>query len=272
MKAVCKDTIYISTVSGGKDSTVMTDMLLRNKMPIDMIVFNDTLAEHDEMYEYIDRLDKYWTERYGIGITRMKPNKKPEDLIFRKVKRKSSDWFGWVKGVPSPVMGFCEWRTESKIAPLERYLKKEGIDEYKLYIGYTIDETGRANREDSSKIYPLIDNFKMSELACAEYLQEREMQNPLYRHFTRTGCAWCPAKSETDKFTLWKHYPHIWDYMKKIEHRLKELESQGEKVIYNNWHLGESIEELEEKFKIADMQKSLFDLSDEPLKDCFCKI
>lgn len=36
---------YIATLSGGKDSTAMVDMLLRNQKPLDYIVFKDTLHE-----------------------------------------------------------------------------------------------------------------------------------------------------------------------------------------------------------------------------------
>lgn len=265
-------TTYIATCSGGKDSTTMVDLLLRNKYPVDLIVFNDTLAEHTEMYDYIKKINDYWEQRYGIGITTLAPNKTPEDLFFKKVKLETSEYIGQVKGIVSPIMGFCEWRSEAKIRPLERYIKRHSIKNYKIYIGFTTDEASRANREDDNKLYPLIDNFRMSEQQCSEYLRDREMQNPLYRHFTRTGCAWCPAKSEQDKYMLWKHYPKVWEYMRDTEHKLKELEKQGEKVIYNNWHNGVSIEELEERFAWADKQKTLFALDDEPLKDCFCKI
>ncbi len=117
---------YIATLSGGKDSTVMCDLLLKNNYPVDYLIFNDTLIEHKEMYQYINKLEKY--------------------------------------------------------------------------------------------------------------------------------------------------YPEVWSEMKQIENKLKKLQASGEKVIYDNWHLGESIEDLEKKFVKADKQGSLFDFSNEPLADCFCKI
>jgi len=263
---------YIATISGGKDSVTMCDLLLKNGYPVDYIIFNDTLLEHEEMYDYIDKIEEYINARYKKSIIRLKPIKKPNDVIFRKVKRKSSDWYGQIKGIFSPVMGFCEWRTESKIAPLDRFLKKEGISNYKIYIGFTTDEKHRINRNDETKLYPLVDNFKMSETNCKEYLINQEMENPLYRHFNRTGCKYCPAQSKKDKFTIWKHYPKVWEEMRLIENMLRDLEKSGEKVIYNNWHLGETIEEMQEEFKKIDKQGSLFDFSDEPLKDCFCHI
>ena len=51
---------YIATISGGKDSTVMCDLLLKNGYQVDYIVFNNTLIEHKEMYQYINKLEKYF--------------------------------------------------------------------------------------------------------------------------------------------------------------------------------------------------------------------
>ena len=54
---------YIATLSGGKDSTAMVDMLLRHGWPLDFIVFKDTLHEFDFVEDYyasIDSLLWYW--------------------------------------------------------------------------------------------------------------------------------------------------------------------------------------------------------------------
>jgi len=266
-------TKYIATISGGKDSVTMCDLLLKNDYPVDYIVFNNTLLEFDEMYEYLEKVKVYFRERYKKEITILKPNKTPEQVIFRKVQKKDSEYYGQIKGVFAPVMGFCEWRTESKIRPLERFLKEKGIKEVKLYIGYTLDEQGRVNRADTEKIFPLADEFKMSERNCQEYLINQEMENPLYKFFSRTGCATCPAKSEKDWFTTWKYFPQTWNYIKNIEAQLQRLEDIGETVIYKtHFPSGKTALEMEAKFTKADKQGNLFDFSDEPIKDCFCKI
>lgn len=262
---------YIATISGGKDSTTMCDLLLKNGYPVDLIVFNDTLIEHDEMYEYINKLEDYFKLRYKKSITRLKPNKKPNDIIFRKVKKEDSKYYGMIKGIFAPTTGFCEWRTEAKIRPLERYLREKGIKNYKIYFGYTTNEKQRINRDDDTKLFPLVDDFKMSERNCKEYLISQGMENPLYRHFNRTGCRYCPAQSKKDKFTIWKYFPEVWQEMKDIETELRMLENNGEKVIYNNWHLGETIAQMEQEFEKENKQGT-FNFPDEPLKDCFCKI
>ena len=51
-----QDLIYIAKLSGGKDSTAMCDLLLKNNYPLDFILFCDTLAEFDEMYVYLNKV------------------------------------------------------------------------------------------------------------------------------------------------------------------------------------------------------------------------
>jgi 3'-phosphoadenosine 5'-phosphosulfate sulfotransferase (PAPS reductase)/FAD synthetase len=55
-------------LSGGQDSAAMMLRLLELGEPVDYIVFSDTTLEHDEMYEYIDKLDAFFQRKYGIAI------------------------------------------------------------------------------------------------------------------------------------------------------------------------------------------------------------
>ena len=50
--------IYIAKWSGGSNSTVRIFELLRRKMPLDYILFNDTGYEFNFMYEYINSIRK----------------------------------------------------------------------------------------------------------------------------------------------------------------------------------------------------------------------
>ena len=255
--------IHIATISGGKDSVTMCDLLLKNGYQVDYIVFNDTLDEFKEMYEYIEKVEDYFKQRYGKLITRLNPKKSYDEYIFHK--KTSGENIGLISGVPSPTAGYCEWRRDSKLVPFERWAKKFG--EYKIYMGITRDEPNRIKR-GSNFLYPLYDDFKMTENDCKEYLINQDMENPLYRHFNRTGCKKCQYQSEKDWYMVWKNYQYVWEELKDYEERVAKLEA-----VNKNWFIGnKNSKDMERIFKSYEKQNSLFDLSEEPIKDCFCKI
>ena len=260
------DTTYIATISGGKDSVTMCDLLLKNNYPVDYIVFNDTLDEFKEMYEYLNKVEEYFLRRYSKKIIRTKPLKTYDEYIFRTLSKGKR--VGKVAGLPNLTHTFCEWRRDSKIRPFDKWIKENITDKYKTYIGITLDETHRVDREKNF-LYPLIDNFKMTSEHCIAYLKNQEMENPLYKHFTRTGCRKCQYQSDRDFFNIWKHYPHVWQEFIDYEARVKKIDN----VVNKEWFdKNRTCVDMEKKFKQADRQGGLFDFSDEPVKDCFCKI
>ncbi|MDA3061640.1 MULTISPECIES: phosphoadenosine phosphosulfate reductase domain-containing protein [unclassified Campylobacter] len=64
---------YFACLSGGKDSSAMVDLLLKNGYPIDYIIFNDTLAEFSAMYEYLAKFNAHLKANYGREITISRP-------------------------------------------------------------------------------------------------------------------------------------------------------------------------------------------------------
>ena len=54
-----KELEHIISFSGGKDSTAMLLMMLERKMPIDEIIFCDTGKEFPQMYDHIEKVQKY---------------------------------------------------------------------------------------------------------------------------------------------------------------------------------------------------------------------
>ncbi len=115
---------------------------------------------------------------------------------------------------------------------------------------------------------PLYD-WKLKEIDVQRYLEENEMENPLYKHFNRTGCACCPKQGLEDKYMLYKHYPKVWKYMKDTERKLNE--DSNKTGTYPRWHDIHFIDDLEKRFKKRDSQAT-FDFGDDPVRDCFCKI
>lgn len=262
---------YIATLSGGKDSVTMCDLLLKNGYPVDYIVFYDTLQEFPLMYEYIEKLKVYFKDRYNKEIIIAKPKSTFEDWCYGKINKKNALYDGYIRGIPMVWSEPCYWRRESKVKPFDDLINQLNIKEHKTYIGFTIDEKNRIMKDDKF-IYPLIDHFNMSENDCKKYLVDQEMENPLYRFFNRTGCGICPAQSKKAWFEVWKNFKDTWNYMKQIEDELFRLERIGHKIKNKYWFPNFKIISDYEKEFIKIDQGSLFDFSDEPLKDCFCKI
>lgn len=264
---------YISTLSYGKDSTVMNDLLLKHNYPVDYILFHDTFAEFQMMYDYKTKVELYFKERYGKEVITTQPKTTFEEWCFGVIRDSNAVLNGWIRGIPMVWSQPCYWRRESKMKPCEDFIKKEiGEEPHKIYVGFTLDETHRMSK-DENILYPLIHDFKMSERNCQEYLINQEMENPLYRYFTRTGCGICPAQSDKAWYEVWKNFKDMWAYMQWIEERLCWYEARGMKVQNKYWFSNfRSCAQMEEKFKAMEKQGSLFDLSDEPQKDCFCKI
>ncbi|WP_104748597.1 phosphoadenosine phosphosulfate reductase family protein [Helicobacter cetorum] len=253
----------IALWSGGKDSTAMIDLLLRDKAKLDYIVFNDTLNEFKAMYDYIDKVSQYWKERYNANIVITKPH---GDFISNQILKETSKgiFLGRTKGVLSSGHVFCRWRRESKVYPLERFVKTLKANRVVYLVGITTDEAHRAKFMNKEFEYPLLNKYKMSELDCKKYLQDREMENPLYKHFERTGCFFCPYQSLRDFYRIWKYYPKEWAKMKEYESLCKD------NAINKSWFLkNRSMEYMENKFK---KEQELEFVDDEPLKDCFCKV
>jgi len=266
---------YIATVSGGKDSTVQADLLLKNGYQVDYLVFYDTLLELPMMYEYLEKLKKYFIDRYDKEIIVTKPETTFEEWCFGVIRDKNAKLYGHIRGIPMVWSEPCYWRREAKMKPSDKFVRELiGDEEVTFYIGFTLDEKSRKMSEESGNfLYPLIDEFNMTERNCQEYLINQEMENPIYKLMSRTGCGMCPAQSDRVWFKVWKNIPEQWEYMVWIEKRLEQYEKMGMKVKNKHWFNNHrTCADMEKQFIKSEQQGSLFDFSDEPLKDCFCKI
>lgn len=260
--------IHVSMLSGGRDSTAMTLMLLEKGEPLDYILFCDTGLEHDVMYEYIDKLDAFFRRKYKMKITRLKPKHTFDEYIMGLRARGEHE--GKTRGTPA-VLDMCFWRRESKQNPYEKWVKevlKEKVCNVVQYNGFVYGESGRVENMPTYVRAPLYE-WKMTEIDVQRYLENNEMENPLYKDFSRTGCAICPRQNIKDKFTLFDKYPKVWEYMKKTELELNN--DKNRTGVYPRWHISLFIEDMEKQFKKKQKQGT-FEFESEEIRDCFCKI
>lgn len=260
--------IVIGLLSGGQDSTAMILKWLEMGERIDHIIFNDTTLEHSYMYEYIDKLDAFFQRKYNMKITRLYPKHDFEKWVFGKTVKGEN--VGMIRGTPRVSLP-CFWRREAKEYPLTRWLKENNITDYVKLVGYTTTERNRAqSMEEFNYRAPLIE-WNWSELDVKKYLKEMHMENKLYEHFSRTGCAICPKQRLYDKYMIYKHYPEQWAYMVDLEKRLHKAKEKNGETPSPAWHDLLTINQMEAQFKKRDKQ-STFEFDFEEPRDCFCVI
>lgn len=221
--------------SGGKDSTAMLIRMIEEGERIDKIVFADTRLEFPEIYQYIRDIEKYIKRE----ITIVRGDVTFDDWFYGKWTRGKSE--GITRGFPK-VLGLGCWaKRELKIKPL-RKVEGKGNE---IFIGIAADERERAYREEyqHNNIYrlPLVD-WGMTEQDCIEFLEERNLSNPLYDIFKRLGCWLCPKQALGSLKSLYRHYPELWEKLKRYEKdsptgfrintTLRELEMRFEKEIW----------------------------------------
>lgn len=225
---------HIVSLSGGKDSVTMTDMMIEKGMRIDLIQYADVgeMAEFMEMYPYIDFLEKRW----GREIKRIKSEKHTARSIFYGYPAYGKH-MDEIRGFPLTIGSGCRYRSWLKTDVLEASAGTGNT----IYIGYAADEQNRAKSSEYAKgrntyRFPLIE-WGITEQDCLEYIRKHDLWNCLYNHFFRLGCFWCPKQSINSLRNLFLYYPQYWKIMKQME------VDQG-----RPFHVKHTIPKLEDRF------------------------
>ena len=247
-----KKDLHVVSFSGGKDSTAMLLRLLESGMPVDMILFNDTGLEFEQLYDHINRVEQYITKYTDVGITRVLPEQPFEYyfydvLIHHRKKTKfnerlgtdSHNGFSW----PGPKMRWCTDRlkTRPRTQFLKDYRKEYNIIEY---VGIAADEEYRLRRkinDRENKRYPLVD-WGMTEADCLQFCYDRGFDwGGLYEKFSRVSCWCCPLQSLPELRVLYHEFPDKWEQLKKWDSET-----------YGQFRIDYSVIDLEKRFDLED--------------------
>lgn len=213
-----KPKYHVVQFSGGKDSTAMLLHMIELNMPIDEIIFCDTTVEFPEMYEHIDKVEKY----IGRKITRLEPEHDYEYyLLYYKFYAKR----GKHKGELRQGYGFpwckCRWCTRIfKGQATNNYVKNLKIGKNLVeYIGIAADEKKRIK----DKVYPLVE-WGWTEADCLNYCYEKGFDwGGLYKIFDRVSCWCCPLQKLSNFRALYNNFPMLWDKLCVWEDIAKKL-------------------------------------------------
>lgn len=152
----------------------------------------------------------------------------------------------------------------------EKFVKNLCNDKFRVtaLIGYTYNEVenGRvSNLNYAIAKYPLHE-WKWNEKEVSDFLKERQIMNPLYNHFQRTGCFLCPKQSKASLYNLYKHYPKEWELMKAWELKAISLD-----CVNKSFKPSKFLGQYEKEFELQSKQGLLFDeVEFSEYETCFC--
>ncbi len=212
---------YWASVSGGKDSLYMLNLILHNldKYPLDGVVHFELDIDYPFIHNVINYMESE-CKRFGIKFLRIKPRKAWEEWYNTTYSN------GVIYGFPTRISRWCNsrYKLDAK-RQLENFMKSLGFYAV-FYIGYCVDEEKRfLKRGLQHERYPLVEN-DIKEDSILEWAKKQPIFNHYYETNRRCGCMYCPMSSYMNYAYLYKYYPDKFAYMLG---KMKETESLREK-------------------------------------------
>ena len=206
---------YWASVSGGKDSLYMLNIILHNldKYPLDGVVHFELEIDYPFIKNVIDYMENE-CKKHNIKFVRIKPRKSWYELYEKY-------------GMPTRKARWCNSKYKlDSLKQLKEFMIKQGS--YVVsYIGYCVDEVNRYEKRKENEIYPLVD-FNISEDKILEWAKTVPLFNNYYKSNRRCGCMFCPMSSRINLAYLLKYYPEKYDELMKLS---KDTEKTREKEL-----------------------------------------
>lgn len=204
---------YIASLSYGKDSCAMLEIIKQHDMPLDRIVHveimaTDTIhADLPPMMEFKAKADRIIKERYGIEVEHLHAKVSYEEQFYKVRRGRTND--GIIYGFP--IVRVCNWcNSVLKTDPLKK-LERSGAT---MYIGIAADEPNRFHNITDRKRSPLVE-YGVVESEARQIAESLDLLSPIYTQSARGGCWFCHNQSVNQLRLLRKQYPEYWALMLK---------------------------------------------------------
>lgn len=227
------NTIYVASISYGKDSLAMLEAIKRLGYPLDRIISvqvwaTDTIpADLPEMYEWKAKADKIIEKKYGIKVERISAQigggqLSYQDLFYHKLQK--GKYIGAIKGFPQTIGSWCK-KLKYEFVDLRKFVLQQNIQlldsttvniNIVQYLGIASDEPERIKKHQNRKniVLPLVD-IGWEEDYCGLWCQYSDLLSPSYTSSTRDGCWFCHNQGVEQLRYLRKKYPHLWKILLK---------------------------------------------------------
>lgn len=205
---------YIASLSYGKDSCAMLEVIKQHNMPLDRIVHveimaTDTIpADLPPMMEFKRKADKIIKERYGIEVEHLYAKETYEQHFYR-VRTSKGKRRGTMYGFPMMRGAWCN--SDLKVRESRRLERNKNITQY---IGIAADEPNRLHNLTDRKRSPLVEH-NVTEAEAREICEKLDLLSPIYTQSARGGCWFCHNQSVNQLRLLRKQYPEYWCLMLK---------------------------------------------------------
>ena len=247
-----KEILNVASISGGKDSTAMTLLMVERGLPIDVAIYADTGMEFPEMEAHIAKLDDYLFRERGIRITKLKSPHSFEWYMFEEPKQKPKTLENRVKlgvppygnGWPGMTVRWCTGRLKTHLIHRE-LARLKGKKTVIQYIGIAADEAWRCKEYR----YPLVD-WGITEAEALQVCYDRGFDwGGLYEIYHRASC-WCCSLQRIDELRkLRHHHPELWARLLDMDNRAQAQFGPGPLGTFKkNW----SVQRFEERFAKED--------------------
>ena len=215
----------IFSLSFGKDSMATLILAAEQGISIDRVIycdirFNDEISgEHPIMAEWIPTAEKRIKELFGVTVEHAYSGVTFEEQFY-KVKQRGKH-VGDIYGFPYVIDAWCNDRL--KLQAIKKYYKQfDG--EVMQFVGIAFDEPVRWERmveKDTARVKSrsLLFEQKLTEQDAFEICKRYGLLSPIYGidGIYRGGCWFCPKQSLADLYSLWRHYPELWDKLVAME-------------------------------------------------------
>lgn len=219
---------YWASVSGGKDSLYMLNLILHNldKYPLDGVVHFELEVDYPFVKNVVDYMEEE-CKKHGIRFERIKPRKTWEELYYSIAHGETGT--DHALGFPTRKARWCnsKYKLDAK-KQLDDFLKKQGF--YLItYIGYCADEVKRFSKRNAgiTEVCPLV-NEGIYEYEIWQWAKDQPIFNNYYKTNKRCGCMYCPMSNKINFAYLYKYYPQNFEYM--ID-KMRETEREREREL-----------------------------------------
>lgn len=251
--------LYIASCSFGKDSVATILLAIENNEPLDRVVFVEVMFDHSRNISGEDPDHIKWVREVAIP--------KLEAMGVRvDVVRSVADYKGWVakplakSNTPERIgkkrvwllQGQCALNRDGKLKAIRNYYR-QFTQPVVQYVGIAIDEPQRLARLTANKI-SLLAKYGYTEEMARRKCEEYGLLSPFYGlGYKRNGCWFCPNKPVSYYCHIRKHYPPLWEELRKLDkvpnkvsdyfnkrYRFSELEArmdlEDKKIAFNEAH------------------------------------